>query len=112
MYKREFIKKAAENAGMTQVDFENAYNAMIAIIEESLSNGKRVQLTGFGTFKTSERKARKGRNPATGAEIKIPARTAVTFSAGKGLKEAVDAKPAKPVKAVRKKKAKTAAVKA
>ncbi len=114
MYKREFIKVAAEKAGMTQVDFEKAYDAMLATVNENLASGNRVQLTGFGTFNTSERKARKGRNPATGEAIKIPAKTVIRFSAGKRLKDAVAGLSKPAVKAVRKrkKKGKTAAAKA
>lgn len=113
MYKREFIKAAAAKAGMTQVDFEKALAAMLETVNDSLASGERVQLTGFGTFDVSKRKARKGRNPATGAEIKIPAKKVVTFRAGKRLKEATAAGKKAKVKAVRKKKkSKTAAAKA
>jgi DNA-binding protein HU-beta len=58
-------------------------------VKESLSKGESLSLVGFGTFNVSERSARKGRNPQTGQEIDIPARTVPTFKAGKGLKEAV-----------------------
>ena len=59
-------------------------------ITEALVKGDRVPLVGFGTFATSKRAARTGRNPQTGAEVKIPARTAVTFKAGSALKDAVN----------------------
>lgn len=90
MYKRDFIKAAADKAGMSQTDLEKAYDAMVEVISETLGKGDSVQLTGFGTFKVSERKARKGRNPATGEEISIPARSVPQFKAGKALKDAVD----------------------
>ncbi len=90
MYKRDFIKTAADKADMSQTDLEKAYDAMIDVISETLIKGDNVQLTGFGTFKVSQRKARKGRNPATGEEIDIPACKVPQFKAGKALKEAVD----------------------
>lgn len=90
MYKRDFIKTAADKAGMSQTDLEKAYDAMVEVISETLGKGDSVQLTGFGTFKVSQRKARKGRNPATGDEIDIPARKVPQFKAGKALKDAVD----------------------
>ncbi len=64
-------------------------NALLADVSKNLKSGKDVVLTGFGTFSLSKRKARKGRNPQTGEEIKIPAKKVVRFKAGKGLKEAV-----------------------
>ena len=64
-------------------------NAILGEIEKSLKQGKDVVLTGFGTFSVSKRKARSGRNPQTGATIKIPAKKAPKFKAGKGLKDAV-----------------------
>ena len=90
MYKKDFIAKTAEKAGLSQSQMDKALNAMIEVIEETLSDGERVQLTGFGTFNVSERKARKGRNPSTGETIDIPARNVPTFKAGKGLKDAVN----------------------
>jgi len=113
MYKRDFIKAAADKAGMSQSDFEKAYDAMVELIQETLSSGDKVQLTGFGTFKTSKRKARKGRNPATGEAISIPAKTVPQFSAGSAFKEAV-AKSKKKTKVQakpKKKKGKVAAAK-
>jgi DNA-binding protein HU-beta len=90
MYKKDFIAAAADKAGLSQSQMDKALNAMIDVIEETLGKGERVQLTGFGTFNVSERKARKGRNPSTGETIDIPARNVPTFKAGKGLKDAVN----------------------
>jgi DNA-binding protein HU-beta len=64
--------------------------AMLATITKSLKKGEAVTLVGFGTFKTTVRKARKGRNPLTGGAIRIPKRKAVRFSAGKALKTAIN----------------------
>lgn len=64
-------------------------NAILEEIKKDLKAGKDVVLTGFGTFTTSKRKARMGRNPQTGAAIKIAAKTVPRFKAGKGLKDAV-----------------------
>jgi len=64
-------------------------NALIEDIKKNLANGKDVVLTGFGTFSVSHRKARMGRNPQTGATIKIAAKKVPKFKSGKGLKDAV-----------------------
>jgi len=66
-----------------------AVDAIIAAIEKALKKGGEVTLVGFGTFKVSKRKARKGRNPQTGAVLKIAAKKVPVFKAGKGLKDAV-----------------------
>lgn len=90
MKKVELIESVAEKAGLTKADAGRAVDAMVASITEALVKGDRVPLVGFGTFATSKRAARTGRNPQTGAEVKIPARTAVTFKAGSALKDAVN----------------------
>lgn len=106
MHKREFIKVAAKKAGMSQVEFEKLYDAMLETITETLAEGDKVQLTGFGTFKVSQRKARKGRNPATGEALQIPARTVAVFSPGARLKRlfAAMTKPTKAKKPSKKRK--------
>lgn len=86
--KSELIALIAETTGFTKKDAEKALDATITSITTSVKSGK-VQLVGFGTFETKSRKARTGRNPQTGAEIKIPATNVVTFKAGKGLKDSV-----------------------
>ena len=90
MKKVELIESVAGKAGLTKADAGRAVDAVVATITEALVKGDRVPLVGFGTFATSKRAARVGRNPQTGAEVKIPARTAVTFKAGSALKDAVN----------------------
>ena len=89
MNKAELVTSIAGKSGLNKKDSEAALNAIIASIEESLSNGEKVTLVGFGTFEAKKRAARKGRNPQTKAEIVIPASTTPVFKAGKGLKEKV-----------------------
>lgn len=89
MTKQELVAKMAADANITKKAAEDALNSFVKGVKESLKKGNNVTLIGFGTFGVSQRKARKGRNPQTGAEIKIPARKVPTFKAGKGLKEAV-----------------------
>jgi len=79
----------ANNANLSKADAERALNAFTDSVTNSLQGGDSVTLVGFGTFDTSERSARKGRNPQTGEEIQIPATTVPKFRAGKGLKDAV-----------------------
>ncbi len=89
MTKQELVTKIAQEANLSKRAAEDALNAFINAVKESLAKGESVSLVGFGTFSVSERAARKGRNPQTGAEIEIPARKVPVFRAGKGLKEAV-----------------------
>jgi DNA-binding protein HU-beta len=89
--KAELIQSVAEKAGFTKKDAEAAVNATIASIEGALVKGDKVQLIGFGTFETRERKARQGRNPRKPDEIiNIAAAKAPVFKAGKALKDAVN----------------------
>ncbi|MDR0569775.1 MAG: HU family DNA-binding protein [Clostridiales Family XIII bacterium] len=91
MNKAELIQSVAEKAGFTKKDAEAAVNATIASIEGALVKGDKVQLIGFGTFETRERKARQGRNPRKPDEIiNIAAAKAPVFKAGKALKDAVN----------------------
>lgn len=90
MKKVELIEAVAAKAGLTKADAGRALDATIEAITGALVKGDRVPLVGFGTFATSKRAARVGRNPQTGAEVQIPARTAVTFKAGSALKDAVN----------------------
>ncbi|XPV77779.1 MAG: HU family DNA-binding protein [Desulfovibrio sp.] len=89
MTKAELIIKVAEKANLTKANAERALNAFLATVEDTLITDGKLTLTGFGTFMVEERKARTGRNPRTGAEIKIPATKVVKFRPGKLLKEAV-----------------------
>lgn len=90
MNKTELIAGVAAKTGLTKKDSEKAVNAFFAVVEKALAAGDKVQLVGFGTFEVRERKARKGRNPQSGAEINIPATKVPAFKAGKGLKDSVD----------------------
>ncbi|MEJ5226936.1 HU family DNA-binding protein [Thermodesulfovibrio sp.] len=89
MTKADLIGKIASKAGLTKAEAGKALDAMIDAVKESLKKGDKVTLVGFGSFYVSKRKARKGRNPRTGQEIKIPATKVPKFTAGKSLKEAV-----------------------
>jgi len=90
MNKGELIAKIAEESKLTKKAAEAALDAFISSVEEALTKGDKVQLVGFGTFEVRQRAARKGRNPQTKAEIKIPASKAPVFKAGKALKETVN----------------------
>jgi len=90
MYKKDLIKAAADKAGVSGAEMQRAYDAIFDTISDTMSKGENVTLTGFGTFKVSHRKARKGRNPSTGATIDIPAKNVPQFSAGTALKDAVN----------------------
>lgn len=89
MTKTELIDKIASGAGLTKADAEKALNATLNAIKVALKKGQKVALIGFGTFSVAKRKARKGRNPQTGEELKIPATKVPKFTAGKTLKETV-----------------------
>ena len=89
MTKAELIDKVAGKTGLTKKDSGKAIDAVLTAITSSLAKGNKVQLVGFGSFEVRKREARKGRNPQTGAEIKIPARKVPVFRAGKALKDAV-----------------------
>ncbi len=89
MNKGELIDSIASDADLSKADAKRALDAFIENTTDSLRRGDRVALVGFGTFSTSERAARKGRNPQTGEEIQIPARTVAKFKPGKHLAEAV-----------------------
>ena len=90
MNKSELIKKIAASANLTQAQATAALQAFETSIIDELANGSEVTLTGFGTFKVSDRAARTGRNPKTGEELQISAAKVPTFKAGKALKEAVN----------------------
>ena len=90
MNKTQLIEAVAVKANIKKKDAEAAVNATFAAITEALKAGDKVQLVGFGTFEVKERAAREGRNPKTGETIKIAASKSPAFSAGKGLKDAVN----------------------
>ena len=82
----------ASEAKLTKKQVEAVLKAFIDVVTDELKKGEKVQLVGFGTFETTKRAARTGRNPQTGKEIKIAASVAPKFKAGKALKEAVNGK--------------------
>ncbi len=90
MKKAELVEAIAKKTGLTKADANRALEATFEVITAALKKGERVPVAGFGTFNVSKRKAREGRNPQTGATVKIPARKAVTFKAGTALKETVN----------------------
>ena len=90
MNKPELIRTIAEKTHVTQTVAEQFLTAFTNTVIESVKNGDPVSIVGFGTFDASERAARKGRNPATGEEIDIPASKAPVFKAGKGFKAAIN----------------------
>ncbi|MBI5027185.1 MAG: HU family DNA-binding protein [Nitrospirae bacterium] len=89
MTKAELIDKVAKDAGISKASGAKAIDSIVEGVTKALKKGDKVTLVGFGTFSSVKRKARKGRNPRTGAEIKIPATRAPKFTAGKALKTAV-----------------------
>ena len=90
MKKSDLVEAVAKATGLTKADANRALDATFEVITKALKKGERVPVAGFGTFNVSKRKAREGRNPQTGATVKIPARKAVSFKAGTALKEAVN----------------------
>ena len=92
MTKTELIDKVAEKTKFTKKTSGQAVEAIVGAISSALAKGNKVQLVGFGSFEVKKREARKGRNPQSGAEIKIPARKVPVFRAGKALKDAVSKK--------------------
>ena len=90
MTKAELVEKINEKVeGLTKAKAEEALNAMVEIMRQSLTDKEDVVLTGFGTFKVVTRAERKGHNPQTHEEIIIPERQVVKFAPAKALKEAV-----------------------
>ncbi|MCQ2520329.1 MAG: HU family DNA-binding protein [Lachnospiraceae bacterium] len=90
MNKTELVAAIAEEAGLSKKDAEKAVKAFTDVVTAQLKKGDKVQLVGFGTFEVTKRAAREGRNPQTGATMKIKASKAPKFSAGKALKDAVN----------------------
>ena len=90
MNKGELVDSIAQDAGLSKVDAGNALNAFLSNVEGALRDGKKVQLIGFGTFSVASRAERVGRNPQTGANIKIEAKKVAKFKAGKSLLDAVN----------------------
>jgi DNA-binding protein HU-beta len=111
MTKTEFVAKLAESAKISKKQAGQVFSTFVDTIAASLKGGDRIALPGLGAFSCVKREARKGRNPQTGAEIKIPARKAVKFSTSSvlskdlnGVKRAKAAAKKAPAKAAKKKK--------
>lgn len=90
MNKNDLTGVVADNAGITKAQAADAVDAVFDAITNTLKDGGDVRLVGFGTFAVTRRKASKGRNPATGAEIDIPASNQAKFKPGKALKETIN----------------------
>ncbi len=90
MNKGELIDKIAKDAKISKVQASNALNSAIDSVVSSLKKGGKVTLIGFGNFSVSSRKARTGRNPQTGAPLRIPAKKVAKFVAGAKLKKAIN----------------------
>lgn len=90
MNKGDLIDAVAKSADITKAQAGDAVSAVFSSIEGCLKAGDKASFVGFGTFSTSDRAAREGRNPATGAKIQIAAKTLVKFKAGKGLTDSVN----------------------
>ena len=91
MNKAELVAAMAEKAELSKKDAEAALKAFTDVVAEELKKGEKIQLVGFGTFETSERAAREGRNPQTGETMEIKASKTPKFKAGKALKDMVNA---------------------
>jgi DNA-binding protein HU-beta len=90
MNKMELIEHVADKAGLTKAQTQDCLKALVSTITETVANGGKVILIGFGSFEPKVRSAREGRNPKTGETIQIPAARVPTFSAGKAFREAVN----------------------
>jgi DNA-binding protein HU-beta len=90
MNRSELIDAIAKQTGATKADTDRFLNAFTSIVEKNIKRKEGVKLVGFGTFSVSKRKARLGRNPQSGEEIQIPARTVPVFRPGALLKQAVN----------------------
>ncbi|QSX29598.1 MULTISPECIES: HU family DNA-binding protein [Shewanella] len=90
MNKAELIAKIAEQAELSKADAARALKSFEEAVTEAMKNGDKISIVGFGSFETSTRAARTGRNPQTGKEIQIPAATIPKFKAGKALRDSVN----------------------
>ena len=90
MNRVELVAAMADKAGLAKKDAEKALKAFTDVVAEELKKGEKIQLVGFGTFEVSERAAREGRNPQTGASMTIAASKSPKFKAGKALKDAIN----------------------
>lgn len=89
MNKSELIAALADKTGLSKKEAEKALGAFVDVVTETLAQGEKIQIVGFGSFEVKQRAERQGRNPATNEAITIPASKAPVFKAGKALKDAV-----------------------
>ena len=90
MTKADLVEKVAREADMTKKDAEQLVEIIFDSIIETLNNGEKIELRGFGSFRVRERNSRRGRNPKTGAAVDIPAKRVAYFKPGKELKELIN----------------------
>ncbi len=90
MNKADLVNEIAKSTGLTKTKSSEVVDTIVETISTSLKKGEKVTLVGFGTFTTSKRSARKGRNPKTGAVINIPSKTVARFKAGSELTKTVN----------------------
>ena len=90
--KEELVQEISKKANVTQKEATEVLSSLIDTIQKTVAKGKKVTLVGFGTFEPRKRAARTGRNPQTGKELKIPAKTVPAFTAGKKFKTVVNGK--------------------
>ena len=90
MNKGEMVESIAKDAKITKAEAQAALDSVVGSVTKALKKGQKVTLVGFGTFSTSKRSAREGRNPQTGKPIKIPAKKVAKFTPGKALKDAIN----------------------
>ena len=89
MNKNDLVVEVAKKSGMSKADVSKAVDATLEVITDALKKNDDVRLVGFGTYSVTERSASEGRNPRTGAPIKIPASKRARFKPGKGLNDAL-----------------------
>lgn len=90
MNKAQLVDQLAKDTKLTKADCERVVNALVGTVRKSLKKGQDVKITGFGRWYVSKRKARLGRNPQTGAEIKIPASKVPSWKSGKEMKKSLN----------------------
>lgn len=90
MNKGELVDAVAKDAKISKAEAQSAVDSVVNNVTKALKKGQKVTLVGFGTFGTSKRAAREGRNPQTGKPIKIPAKKVAKFTPGKALKDAIN----------------------
>jgi DNA-binding protein HU-beta len=90
MNKGDLVDAVAKDAGISKGEAQAAVDSVVENVKKALKKGTKVTLVGFGTFSTSKRSAREGRNPQTGKPIKIPAKKVAKFTPGKALKDAIN----------------------